>query len=157
MATYSTTFQLPTENDTAHLGQTLARFAQPGDCFLLRGEIGAGKSALARAFIRHHLGSDTEVPSPTFTLVQVYDLTDVEIWHADLYRLMDAQEAVELGLTDAFEAQICLVEWPELLGDMVPEDALDIHLQADRDGHIATLTYRANWADRLPTGITTHA
>lgn len=149
MAKSSITLALSTENDTAKLGQTLARYAQAGDCILLRGHIGAGKSALARAFIRQNLGEDAEVPSPTFTLVQVYDVEGVEVWHADLYRLTDTQEAVELGLMDAFETGICLVEWPEILGDLAPEDALDIELSAGRDAHLATLTYGANWADRL--------
>jgi tRNA threonylcarbamoyladenosine biosynthesis protein TsaE len=150
MAKSSITLRLSTPDDTDHLGQTLARFAQAGDCFLLRGDIGAGKSALARAFIRQCLGPDTEVPSPTFTLVQIYDLpADTEIWHADLYRLTDTQEAVELGLTDAFSDQICLIEWPEILGNLVPSDALDIELSAGRDAHHATLTFDDNWKDRL--------
>lgn len=149
MAKTSITLRLSTQDDTDHLGQTLARFAVSGDCILLRGHIGAGKSALARAFIRQRLGEDTDVPSPTFTLVQVYDLPDVEIWHADLYRLTDTQEAIELGLTDAFEQQICLIEWPEILGDLVPDSALDIELNAGRDAHLATLTFGENWTHRL--------
>ena len=142
------TLRLPTSEDTNKLGQTLARFARLGDCILLRGDIGAGKSAVARAFIRQLLGPDTEVPSPTFTLVQVYDLPNGEIWHTDLYRLTDTSEAVELGLIEAFEEAICLIEWPEILGDMVPKDALDIHLEARPDGHLATLTFGENWATR---------
>jgi len=149
MAKTSITLRLSTEDDTDHLGQTLARFAIGGDCILLRGHIGAGKSALARAFIRKLLGEHTEVPSPTFTLVQVYDLPSVEIWHADLYRLTDTQEAIELGLTDSFEQQICLIEWPEILGDLVPKTALDIELTAGRDAHLATLTFDDNWTHRL--------
>jgi len=149
MAKTTVTLTLPSESDTDLLGQTLARFAQPGDCILLRGHIGAGKSALARAFIRQHLGEDTEVPSPTFTLVQVYELADVEIWHADLYRLTDTQEAVELGLTDAFDTEICLIEWPEILGDMTPENTIDIEMVAGKDGHTATLTYGENWVSRI--------
>ena len=149
MAKTSTTLQLSTDADTVQLGETLAQFAQAGDCILLRGHIGAGKSSLARAFIRFHLGAEAEVPSPTFTLVQVYDLADVEVWHADLYRLSHTEEAVELGLMEAYEAQICLIEWPEILGDLAPETSLDIELDARRDGHIATLTYGENWKRRL--------
>jgi tRNA threonylcarbamoyladenosine biosynthesis protein TsaE len=89
------------------------------------------------------------VPSPTFTLVQTYDYDDLEIWHADLYRLGDAQEAVELGLTDAFNDHICLIEWPELLGDLKPNTALDIELSVAPDCHLATLTFGENWRDRL--------
>lgn len=149
MANHTTTLHLPTEDDTAVFGQTLAHVAAASDCILLRGSIGAGKSALARAFIRHLLGPDIEVPSPTFTLVQIYDLPELEIWHADLYRLTDTQEAVELGLTDAFEGHICLIEWPEVLGDLIPDTALDIHLEAGVDGHTAHLTFGEHWASRL--------
>lgn len=140
---------LPTAEDTDHLGRVLAQYATTGDCILLRGQIGAGKSALARAFIRERLGPETEVPSPTFTLVQTYEDGDVEIWHADLYRLSDTQEAVELGLTDAFDTQICLIEWPELLAEMTPKTALDIHITVHDGHHMATITFGPNWQDRL--------
>lgn len=149
MMTYPTTISLPSALDTDALGQSLAHYAKPGDCILLRGDIGAGKSALARAFIRQLLGPDTEVPSPTFTLVQTYTRSDGDIWHADLYRLHDTQEAMELGLIDAFETSICLVEWPEILGDLVPENALDIFMEARADHHRATLTFTKDWASRL--------
>lgn len=153
MTLATTTLQLSTENETSRLGQTLAKYAKGGDCILLRGQIGAGKSALARAFIRALLGPDTEVPSPTFTLVQTYEHGALEIWHADLYRLTDAQEAVELGLTDAFDDHICLIEWPELLGDLVPASALNIELTVARDCHLATLTYGENWHDRVAQSL----
>lgn len=156
MARASTTLALPTEEDTAHLGATLAKYARRGDCVLLRGQIGSGKSALARAFIRALLGADTDVPSPTFTLVQTYEHGDVEIWHADLYRLTDTHEAVELGLIDAMDDQLCLIEWPELLGDMTPASALDIELAVANSGHIATLTYAENWGNRI-VGISADA
>lgn len=140
---------LKSESETGRLGETLAGIARPGDCFLLRGQIGVGKSTLARAFIRALTGAETEVPSPTFTLVQIYEHDTTEIWHADLYRLGDPQEAVELGLTEAFETAICLIEWPELLGNMTPETALDIHLNIEGDAHVATLTHGDAWLDRL--------
>ena len=149
MVQSTTTLRLSSEDDTAQLGETLAKYAQAGDCFLLRGQIGAGKSALARAFIRSLLGPETEVPSPTFTLVQTYDYRDVEIWHADLYRLSDTQEAVELGLTDAMADQICLIEWPELMDGLAPETALNIELEVASDCHLATLTYGENWRHRF--------
>ncbi len=147
----STTISLVLQNaeDTDHLGRVLARFAQAGDCFLLRGQIGAGKSALARAFIRARLGPDTEVPSPTFTLVQTYDDSDVEIWHADLYRLSDTQEAVELGLTDAFDEHICLIEWPEILDEITPSTAMNIELTVHDEHHLASITFGSLWRDRV--------
>jgi tRNA threonylcarbamoyladenosine biosynthesis protein TsaE len=145
MARITTTLRLTTQDDTDFLGRILAKYARAGDCFLLRGQIGAGKSTLARSFIRTLLGPDTEVPSPTFTLVQTYNYNNLEIWHADLYRLSDAQEAVELGLTDAFSEHICLIEWPELLGGLAPTSALDIEMSVAPDCHLATLTFDDNW------------
>jgi tRNA threonylcarbamoyladenosine biosynthesis protein TsaE len=134
------TLTLPTEADTAALGVRLAGLARPGDCILLEGPIGAGKSSLARAFIRARLGREEEVPSPTFTLVQTYDAGGVEIWHADLYRLTHPDEVWELGLEDAFQTGICLVEWPDRLGPHVPEGALRLRLEAWGDGRRAVIS-----------------
>jgi tRNA threonylcarbamoyladenosine biosynthesis protein TsaE len=138
-ATNDRVILLPTEAETAALGARLAGLAQPGDCILLEGAIGAGKSHLARAFIRARLGQQEDVPSPTFTLVQVYD-ADVEIWHADLYRLSHPDEVWELGLDDAFDRAITLVEWPDRLGAHLPPDALRLRLEPWGEGRKATLT-----------------
>ena len=131
---------LPDADKTEALGRRLATLARPGDVILLEGPIGAGKSCLARAFIRARLGREEEVPSPTFTLVQVYEADEVEIWHADLYRLTHPDEVWELGLDDAFASAICLVEWPDRLGAHVPADALRIRLDAEGDGRRATIS-----------------
>jgi len=131
---------LATEADTAALGARLARAARPGDCILLQGPIGAGKSCLARAFIRALCGPTEEVPSPTFTLVQVYDAQGVEIWHADLYRLTHPDEVWELGLDEAFQNAICLVEWPDRLGRHQPDGALRLTLEGHGDGRLATIS-----------------
>ncbi|MGL4238278.1 tRNA (adenosine(37)-N6)-threonylcarbamoyltransferase complex ATPase subunit type 1 TsaE [Tabrizicola sp.] len=131
---------LATEADTAALGQRLAEVARPGDAILLEGPIGAGKSCLARAFIQARLGRAEEVPSPTFTLVQVYQAKGGDIWHADLYRLTHPDEVWELGLDDAFETAICLVEWPDRLGRHVPQGALHIRLTAWGDGRRAEVS-----------------
>ncbi|MDP3193963.1 tRNA (adenosine(37)-N6)-threonylcarbamoyltransferase complex ATPase subunit type 1 TsaE [Tabrizicola sp.] len=131
---------LPTAADTEALGHRLAVLAKPGDVILLEGPIGAGKSCLARAFIRSRLGREEDVPSPTFTLVQVYEADGVEIWHADLYRLTHPDEVWELGLDDAFTSAICLVEWPDRLGAHVPPDALRLRLEAAGEGRRAVLT-----------------
>lgn len=130
---------LPAEADTAALGVRLARSARPGDCLLLSGPIGAGKSTLARAFIRARCGAAEEVPSPTFTLVQVYEDGKTEIWHADLYRLNHPDEVWELGLDDAFTGAITLVEWPDRLGKHLPEGALHLTLEADGEGRRAVI------------------
>ena len=97
------TLHLPDADATARLGQYLARHLGRGDTLLLSGPVGAGKSHLARALIRARFGADTEVPSPSFTLVQTYgDPGEVEVWHADLYRLSHPDEIHELGLEAAF-------------------------------------------------------
>lgn len=130
---------LPSEQDTADLGRWLAVRLVAGDAVLLEGPIGAGKSHLARALIRARLGRMEDVPSPTFTLVQTY-LADVEIWHADLYRLSHPDEVAELGLEDAFSQAICLIEWPERLGHLTPAHAIRITLSACGEGRNVTLT-----------------
>lgn len=149
MTTGPITISLPNATATDQLGAALASVAKTGDCILLSGQIGAGKSALARAFIRALLGPETEVPSPTFTLVQTYEHSDFEIWHADLYRLSDTQEAVELGLTDAFDTAVTLIEWPDLLGDLAPAHALSIHLTVQEASHTAVMSYGPDWSDRI--------
>lgn len=134
------TLDLPDAEATEALGQRLATLCRPGDVILLEGPIGAGKSCLARAFIRARLGREEEVPSPTFTLVQVYEADGVEIWHADLYRLTHPDEVWELGLDDAFLSAICLVEWPDRLGAHQPPGALRIRLEAAGEGRRAILS-----------------
>ena len=101
---------------------------QNGDIVLLKGEIGAGKSHFARSLIQAAMDKVEDVPSPTFTLVQTYDTLVGSIWHADLYRLNDQSEVFELGLIDAFGNDIVLIEWPDRLGYLEPQDALTIEL-----------------------------
>ena len=98
----------------------------------MSGSIGLGKTVFARAFIKTHLaaaGLDEVVPSPTYTLVQIYSAGPLEIWHADLYRLETALDAAELALDDAFSSAVCLVEWPDRLGSMAPLSATRIHFE----------------------------
>ena len=137
------TFLVPlkTEGDTTAFGAWLGHQLQKGDTVLLSGSIGAGKTHLARALIRARLGDDTaEVPSPTFTLVQTYDAADTAIWHADLYRVLNADEVIELGLDDAFDTAICLGEWPDRLGSHQPDRAIRIDLAQDGEGRVATIS-----------------
>jgi len=124
------TISLNSPEATALFAQTLAPSLGSGDVLLLEGEIGAGKSHFARALIAARLakiGLVEDIPSPTFTLVQSYDLGDFEIWHSDLYRLTDPGEVVELGLLEAFETALCLVEWPDRLGPDAPAGAARLH------------------------------
>ena len=94
--------ELPDEAATAALATRLARLVRRGDVIALKGELGAGKTVFARAFIQARAGGGEEVPSPTFTLVQVYEMPDAALWHFDCYRLRDPEEAWELGIEDAF-------------------------------------------------------
>jgi tRNA threonylcarbamoyladenosine biosynthesis protein TsaE len=131
---------LPTDDATTRLGTWLAARLGPGDCVLLDGPIGAGKTHLARAIIRARLGRMEDVPSPTFTLVQTYDAGDVEIWHADLYRLSHPDEVLELGLDDALDHAICLIEWPDRMGSLLPPGAIRITLSTEGEGRRAVIT-----------------
>jgi tRNA threonylcarbamoyl adenosine modification protein YjeE len=126
--------RLLTPDATEALAARLAALLRAGDTLLLQGQLGAGKSHLARAAIRALIGPGgdrAEVPSPTFTLVQVYETLSGEVWHADLYRLTDPQEAEELGLDAAMEEAVCLVEWPDRLAPDWPTGAVCLRLAAD--------------------------
>lgn len=141
---------LPGPDDTDRLARSLAPCLSAGDVLLLDGQIGAGKTHLSRAFIRVFLGAEQEVPSPTFTLVQTYDAPDFEIWHADLYRLSHPDEAIELGLVEAFETALCLVEWPEKLEEDRPNHALTLRFSLQDDGRrVEFLSGDPNWTARL--------
>ncbi|MFN3700674.1 MAG: tRNA (adenosine(37)-N6)-threonylcarbamoyltransferase complex ATPase subunit type 1 TsaE [Alphaproteobacteria bacterium] len=122
------------ESDTIALARRLAPSLRNGDILCLSGTLGMGKSVFARALIRHLCGDDTlEVPSPTFTLVQHYEIAHphtetgaAQLWHFDLYRLKDPEEIYELGWEDALYDGISLVEWPERLGALKPRHAIDV-------------------------------
>lgn len=143
------TITLKDEVATAQLATKLADVVQPGDTLLLSGDIGAGKTAFSRALIRACIGTQEDVPSPTFTLVQTYDAPKSEIWHCDLYRLSDPQDVIELGLEEAFDTAICLIEWPDRLGDIAPKDALSMTFVAGESDHAVTLRMTERWAEKL--------
>ncbi|MFZ1469799.1 MAG: tRNA (adenosine(37)-N6)-threonylcarbamoyltransferase complex ATPase subunit type 1 TsaE [Paracoccaceae bacterium] len=136
----SATLLLCDEDHASRFGAALGRALRPGDTVLLDGPVGAGKSHIARAAIRALIGDGTEVPSPTYTLVQTYDGPTCEIWHADLYRLTSADEVVELGLTDAMETAIVLIEWPDRLGPYLPPHPIRLTLAHHGDARRAMLT-----------------
>jgi tRNA threonylcarbamoyl adenosine modification protein YjeE len=126
-----TTFSLALSNETAtaHLMADLALLIGPGDVITLSGDLGAGKTAAARALIRYLAADDAiEVPSPTFTLVQAYDLPPFQLLHADLYRINDASELEEIGLSPLPEGTVALIEWPERAPAALPSDRIDIAL-----------------------------
>ncbi|HYB10012.1 MAG TPA: tRNA (adenosine(37)-N6)-threonylcarbamoyltransferase complex ATPase subunit type 1 TsaE [Alphaproteobacteria bacterium] len=136
---------------TERLAQALANGALPGDILALSGPLGVGKTAFARAYISA-LGGAEEVPSPTFTLVQTYDIGGVSVFHFDLYRLERFTDAYELDLEDAFSEGISLIEWPERLGPLLPDERLDIMLSfqdASDARHARLIAYDERWVTRL--------
>ncbi|HEX9465339.1 MAG TPA: tRNA (adenosine(37)-N6)-threonylcarbamoyltransferase complex ATPase subunit type 1 TsaE [Alphaproteobacteria bacterium] len=137
---------------TASLAARTAALARAGDVIALRGDLGAGKTAFARAFIRARPGGAdvTEVPSPTFTLVQVYDLAPA-VWHFDLYRLTRADDVWELGFEEALADAILLIEWPDRLGSLLPAEHLDVELTPGSapDSRDVRLIGTGDWVGRL--------
>ncbi|KGM89127.1 ATPase, YjeE family [Roseovarius mucosus DSM 17069] len=146
---------LASPDATCALAHALAHRLRPGDTLLLSGGVGAGKTHFARCLIQSLLLAPEDVPSPTYTLVQTYQGQGAEIWHADLYRLGDTMELVELGLTEAFAEAICLIEWPDRLGDMTPPGALWLELEplsnpGAEDSRLLRITWQDDrWAQRL--------
>jgi tRNA threonylcarbamoyladenosine biosynthesis protein TsaE len=141
---------LPDLGATAALARDLASLLRPGDTVALSGDLGAGKTSLARAILSA-LGWAGEVPSPTYTLVQVYEPPSLRlaVWHVDLYRLDSPDEAETLGL---FETEAALlIEWPERLGARLPADALRLHLAGSGDAprHLTWAVPKA-WEGRWP-------
>jgi tRNA threonylcarbamoyl adenosine modification protein YjeE len=130
-STGGTTFSvvLPDEHATRRLVVDVACALEPGDVITLSGDLGAGKTTLARAMIRYLAGDETiEVPSPTFTLMQAYDLPRFPLVHADFYRLSGTSELAELGFDDLPEGAVVLLEWPDRAAGFLPPDRLDIAL-----------------------------
>ena len=140
-------------DQTADIARRIGAQLVAGDTILLSGPVGAGKSHFCRSLIQSRLAEPEDVPSPTFTLVQMYDAPEDQIWHADLYRLTGPDEIEELGLFEAFDSALCLVEWPDRLGDAAPTDALSLTLSptsASEDDRTLELTWSsAKWAAKL--------
>jgi N-acetylmuramate 1-kinase len=143
---------LPDEAATIRIAQKLAAELHAGDLVTLGGELGAGKTTFARAMIRALTQvPGLEVPSPTYTLLQTYDAPEFRIVHADLYRVADIGELVELGWEDAAENAIVLCEWAEKAGDILAEDRLDARfdIPPDGEGRVLTLIGHGRLAARL--------
>lgn len=138
--------------DSHALGARLAAVVQPGDVIALSGELGAGKTSIARGLLAA-LGLEEEAPSPSFAIVQPYAPPEVRfpVLHVDLYRIEDPDEAEELGLDDARDDSLLIVEWPERLGQAAWADALWLSLETTPDGaRSLTAQVPAAWKDRWP-------
>lgn len=138
------TIMLPDLAAVERLGAAIAATLAPGDAVALRGDLGAGKTTLARAILKA-LGHEGEVPSPTFTLVQPYALR-IPVAHLDLYRLKQPEEIAELGFEDLLAEGAALIEWPEMAEDFMPADRLDLYLETEP--RRARLQGQGAWVDR---------
>lgn len=146
--------RLRTAEDTAALARELAQRIQPGDVIALSGEVGAGKTTFAQAFITPLLKTPEPVTSPTFTLVQIYDtMLPWRLLHADLYRLKHAGELAELGIEEMFDTHVSLIEWPEIAAPILPEHALHLTLShSGQDSREAILySEHERWQEFLKT------
>ncbi|MEK7660878.1 MAG: tRNA (adenosine(37)-N6)-threonylcarbamoyltransferase complex ATPase subunit type 1 TsaE [Pseudomonadota bacterium] len=133
-----TKIKLLNDSATQLLGAAIGEIASSGDFIALYGDLGAGKTTFARGFIQDLLGPPTEVPSPTFTLLQTYDAPNFQIFHFDLYRLKSPDEVWELGWEE-IGVGVTLCEWPENAGEYLPAKRLEIHLEQDAAGRMAVL------------------
>lgn len=146
--TFRTAVPLPDLDATARLGAGIADGLRAGDAVALWGDLGAGKTTLARAILRQ-LGVAEDVPSPTFTIVQSYDTPRLAVSHFDLYRVKQSREMEELGFDDALEQGAVLVEWPERAPEVLPPDALHVRLGMQDGARTARLTGPARWESVL--------
>lgn len=126
--------------------------AKPRDVILLYGDLGMGKTVFSRAFVQSLTSPDEDVPSPTFTLVQLYDTDKGTIWHFDLYRLKQPDEVYELGFEEALSDGISLIEWPERAERLYPRNRLEIRITAGDspdERRIALIPHGDGWNKRL--------
>ena len=148
--------ELSDPDATSALAGRIAPWTRPGDVVALRGGLGLGKTAFARAFINafaRHAGAPVpdEIPSPTFNLVQIYEFPQCAVYHFDLFRVETPSEAHELGIEEAFADSVSLIEWPDRLGGLLPADRLEIELRDGRDDNArrAEITGLGGWSNRV--------
>jgi tRNA threonylcarbamoyladenosine biosynthesis protein TsaE len=125
----STIRVIENEQDSIQLATQLANDLKRNDIITFSGDLGAGKTFLCREIIKNLCGQQTQVISPTFNLLQTYDYKNYLIYHFDLYRLKHPSEINELGIEEAFSGHICLIEWPELIEDLLPQDAIHVNIE----------------------------
>jgi tRNA threonylcarbamoyl adenosine modification protein YjeE len=144
-------FHLENEIATELLASQIAELARPNDIITLAGDLGVGKTAFAKGFIRA-MGGEYEVLSPTFTLVQLYDVPNHSIYHFDFYRVEDSEEILELGIEDAFSEGISLIEWPDRMDTYIPAVRLDIILSNclnENSREVSLVAFGDSWVNRL--------
>ena len=144
-------FHALNQDQLCQLATQMAPQLCAGDTILLNGQIGAGKSVFARQLISTLCPDEIEIPSPTFTLIQTYDAPGFALHHCDLYRLSAPEHCHELGLQEAFENDVCVIEWPEIMGPMTPCEAVHISFTVSDDTRrdIDIQSENARWAKML--------
>ena len=149
MQLLSRQFTALSQTQLGRIATQVAGQLRAGDAVLLYGQIGAGKSVFARHMISALCPHELEIPSPTFTLIQTYEAPDFTLHHCDLYRLNAPEQCHELGLDDAFEYDVCVIEWPEIIEHLVPKDALHIHITVTGDAlrDVDMHSKHPRWAD----------
>jgi len=147
----SAALSLADERATEALAARLSRLVRRGDVIALEGPLGSGKTSFARAFIRARFGRVETVPSPTFTLVEIYTGDGPPVWHFDLFRIAAPEEAWELGIEEAFAEGISLIEWPERLGALLPREhlALGFAFGATETARTVRVAASPSWRPRL--------
>ena len=127
------------ETDTISFAKKFAKTLKGNEVIALWGTLGMGKTVFARSIIQELTGRKEEVPSPTFTLLQTYESAAGEIFHFDFYRLKNPEEAYEIGIEDAFEGGISLIEWPEKIGSLLPKKAINVCFKLTPEGRLITV------------------
>ena len=141
---------LHSEAETADLARRIGQVLRQGDTIALAGTLGSGKTTFGRALIQSFLPRE-EVPSPTFTLVQTYDAPQFRITHVDLYRIKARRELRELGIDEALDEGVLLIEWPDRMSEQLPADRLDMIIEVDEgvEERRTKLIGRGSWAKRV--------
>jgi len=142
---------LPDLQATERLAKMIAMEAETGDVICLKGELGVGKTAFTRAFVSSFFAEGIEVPSPTFGLVQAFSAPEFSILHYDLYRIKHQNELAELGLEEAFSSGVTLIEWPEIIRPLLPENFIELNLAYGKteESRVASLSAHGSWQQRL--------
>ncbi len=141
-------FILKDLKDTDNLASRIANYVSKYDVITLSGDLGVGKTAFTRALIGRISNKEIEVLSPTFTIVQPYEFTDYTLWHFDLYRIDDKKELLEIGFYDALDNGVTIIEWPQLVFDILPKKRLDMVWSfIDNDSRKVSLTGEGKWSE----------
>lgn len=127
------TFKCTSLEKTKEAAEYFSRLAKPGQCFALHGDLGYGKTTFSKYFIQTLNKDVEEVTSPTFAIVQIYEYNNTEIWHVDCYRMVSEDEFYELGLEEAFQNYITIIEWPDIIEHLLPKNTIHISFKMAKD------------------------